>query len=272
MPDSHGAAATGEIVVGVVTIIGEENRAVREWLDGLGAQKFRDRGRVYRRAVLQTQSGPVTILTTQAANMGESSALMAAQALHTLSDCVMLVLLGIAGGLSPEVHCGDVVIANQIINYGPVALSSDGPQHRGVSSSVPFEIQTALNDWFSERGEPVSLDSGPSSSELGRAQFSLQRGPIGTGPAVVKYRDDPVRQWLLTFNQKTMAVETEAQAMATYFYEAGAASDVGFSYLVMRGISDHADEEKNDVWKLAASENAVQALRGILDVLLTGIA
>ena len=113
----------------------------------------------------------------------------------------------------------------------------------------------------------VSCDAHTDGAALGKHSFTLQRGPIGTGPRVVKFREAEERQFLTSYNEKTLALETEAESIARHFYEQGEDGYLA-GYVVLRAISDHADEEKDDRWKLAASRNAVIALAAILPTVM----
>lgn len=251
--------------IGLITIIGEETRAVREWLEREDPTA-RQRGPAGRFVYRATPAlGPVSprIVMTQAFDQGQTSAANAAQYLTQYFAPRFLVLLGIAGAIHDDVGLGDVVIGTQVIDYGPAASTPDGPRHRGSAFRPPVGVVAALNDYFSGVGEPVRLSAHQESAQLGRSSFFLQRGPIGTGPRVVKFKEAEERSFLTSYHEKTLALETEAEAVARHFYEQG--EDGALSgYIVLRAISDHADELKDDRWKLAASRNAVLALQEIL--------
>lgn len=251
--------------VGVVTIISEETRAVRDWL--LTGTHFAESrgvgGRYFYRARMPLSTGSVTVVATQAVDQGQTSATSAVNALHSVAVPRLTVLLGIAGGIHSDVGLGDVVIGTDVIDYGPAALTPSGPRHRGSSFKPPLQVKTALNHFFSMKGDEIVSDASSDAVAIGRKSFTLSRGPIGTGYAVIKYRDAEVRKWLLDYNEKTLVVETESEGVARAFYEAGERADID-GFVVLRGVSDHADEAKDDRWKLAASRNAVRALELLL--------
>ncbi len=81
----------------------------------------------------------------------------------------------------------------------------------------------------------------------------------------MKFRDSEVRQWLSKVNDKVLALETEAAGFAQQFYESDLrVGEHASDYLVIRGISDHADVEKNDKWRVPATANAMRALKALL--------
>ncbi|WP_370961923.1 HEAT repeat domain-containing protein [Amycolatopsis sp. cg9] len=273
--NSEGEDATPAMScdIGLITIIGEESRAVIEWLEehdpsaekrGPGGVRF-----VYR-ADVPAGSGRSRIVMTQAIEQNQTSASNAADYLVEHFSPRFLILLGVAGGIHADVTLGDVVIGTHVIDYGPAASTSNGPRHRGSAFRPPVRVVAALNNYFARHGEPRQLTAHHESAELGRSLFALQRGPIGTGPRVVKFKDAEERTFLSNYNEKTLALETEAEAVARHFYEQGDDGTIT-GYMVLRAISDHADEEKDDRWKLAASRNAVAALKELLPVIVEAL-
>ena len=95
--------------------------------------------------------------------------------------------------------------------------------------------------------------------------FNLHICPIGTGEAVIGNPLSDIRIWLLLVNSKTGVVETEAAGFTSAFNEtADGVKDI----LVVRGISDKADELKDDKWRQPASDNAVIVLKQFIDNIL----
>jgi adenosylhomocysteine nucleosidase len=194
----------------------------------------------------------------QAVDPGQASMSLAYQLLIRTAQPRLTVLLGIAGGLSDKVALGDVVLANHVIDYDPGTDTPAGLSRRSVGYNIPLVVKNAFNNLFVNVGEPATLPS------PGGGTFRLFRGPLGTGSDVVKAKGSDIREVLLRFNIKTIAVETEAGAVARGFYEDDEITKLG-PYVVLRGISDYADEDKDDSDQTRASENAVAALRVLLE-------
>lgn len=67
--------------------------------------------------------------------------------------------------------------------------------------------------------------------------------------------------WLLSVNGKTGAVETEAAGFSAAFNESTHnLNDI----LIIRGISDKADVDKDDKWRQPASDNAAKVLKDFI--------
>lgn len=252
--------------VGIVTIISEETRAVVDWLKE--CQGYRRRvspqdGTVFYTACIDVNGKQLKLALTQAVEQGQTSMAMACQQLQGEFGVAFNVVLGIGGSVHKDAALGDVVLAHDIIDYGPVALTAEGPKHRGLAFRPPVAVAKGLNDFFALGDDPRGFRAGDLAASLGKTSFKLLRGPIGTGYAVVKFRESDVRKWLDGFNEKTLVVETEGEGIARYFYEM--AERMGLAgYIVLRVISDHADEDKDDKWKLGACQNGVIALQALL--------
>jgi adenosylhomocysteine nucleosidase len=91
-------------------------------------------------------------------------------------------------------------------------------------------------------------------------------GLVASGEAVVANARSEIRRYIENFNDKTLALETEAGGVAEAFHES--AGDSGTrGWLSIRGISDHADEEKNDDYHDIASWHAAEVLIQMLPYL-----
>ena len=66
---------------------------------------------------------------------------------------------------------------------------------------------------------------------------------------------------------KTLAVETEAGGVAQAFYEQVTAESSVRGWLAIRGISDSADEAKDDTFHAVASTNAAAVLERLIPYL-----
>ncbi|MDG9709616.1 phosphorylase family protein [Streptomyces sp. DH10] len=252
--------------VGIITVIPEETNAVVEWLEK--GSNFDDpsdgSGRVFYSAEVAIEEQRLNVVATQCLNQGNKSAIVAYDEIYRREHPRLIVLLGVAGSIHKDVRFGDVVIAEDVIDYGPSAVTAAGVQRRGTTFRSESQIGHAVNEYFARRGgETVKLVGANGAPSNGR-EFGVRKGPIGSGEVTVKFRDSAIRAWLEGFNYKTLALETEAAGVAAYFHEH--AKD-GTQYIVLRGISDHADKAKNNRWKLSASRNAVIALEDILKIL-----
>jgi adenosylhomocysteine nucleosidase len=191
------------------------------------------------------------------------------QALIEEYNPLLVVLLGIGGSIHNDARTCDVVVADSIWYYDKRAEGVRGTQHRGLSYNVEPWLCNEINRWFNEHGDKPTF---PASEGSYSDRFLLAFGPIGTGEAVIKHRDAEERQWLHTANDKVLAVDTEAGGVAYAFWEERLKYGIKTEgYLIFRGVSDHADQNKHDGWRVPAATNAMSALRILLERLPAGL-
>jgi len=192
------------------------------------------------------------IAATQAARQGEVSAAGAARKLVDRFAPKVLVLVGIGGAIDPELSIGDVVVATTIVCYDLHKETPAGVQYRGHSWEAPAEYGCSINEFFAVRGEPAAFPG-----------FVARAGMIGSGNAVIASATSPVRDYLRSFNDKILAVDMESDGLGQFCHQAGTQG-----WAVVRGISDRADEQKNDDHQVVAARNAAVVLRDLIPYLV----
>jgi adenosylhomocysteine nucleosidase len=152
-----------------------------------------------------------------------------------------------------------VVISDQVIYYDARRETDDGPVRRGQDQATSAVLKHRLNDFELAYGNTIPLPAG------GLVRFV--RGPIGSGDAVVTDASSDIRGYLRAYNEKTLAVETEAAGVARAFYEEIGHHDELRGWLTIRGISDRADHAKGHGYHELASQNAAAVLAGLISFL-----
>ena len=208
----------------------------------------------YYRATLETDSGsdqrnPV-VAVTMLTQMGNTPA-----AAHT-TLCIRqlkpryVLMVGIAGGIKEKVDLGDVVVSNQIIYYEYTKETPSGSEQRIKEGPVDsFLLDRAMNcniNWhiLSQAKPPTPVN--PSNTEAPQVHF----GPIASGEKVIA--DDDRVDELKQLHPKLAAIEMESFGVAL----AAAQSEDKPGFIAFRGISDYADDKKNDDWRKHAADNA----------------
>lgn len=233
---------TPEVVhqVGVITMTSDETRAVRQALELSPLDDIFHTGTRFSRVV-----------AVQTHGQGQGAAMDAARKLIQRFAPKVLVLAGIAGGIHPCLRIGDVVIATNIVAYDLAKETPVGTQHRGRCWQAPATVGDAVNQFFSARGEPAAFPG-----------MVARFGPIGSGNRVIAHRDAEVVKYLRAFNDKTLAVDMESDGLGQFCHENG-----DQPWAVVRGISDLADDEKNDHAQPLAADNAAVVLRELIPYL-----
>ena len=233
---------TPEVVyrIGVITMTSDETRAVRKVLELSPFEDIFHAGRRFARVVAVQTNG-----------QGQGAAMDAARQLVQRFAPKVLVLAGIAGGIHPCLRIGDVVVATDVVGYDLDKETAAGIQRRGRYWQAPSSVAQAVNQFFAARGELAAFPG-----------MVARSGPIGSGNRVVAHKDAEVVRYLRAFNDKTLAVDMESDGLGQFCHENG-----GRPWVVVRGISDLADDEKDDHAQPLAADNAAVVLRELIPYL-----
>jgi adenosylhomocysteine nucleosidase len=120
-------------------------------------------------------------------------------------------------------------------------------------------LRYRVNEFFLRNGPTISLHSSES--------FGVFHGPIGSGAAVIANEDSDILDFLRRFNEKTLAVETEAGGVGQAFYEEIDSEQALAGWLTIRGISDLADRHIGHDRHQLASDHAAAVMDRLLPLL-----
>lgn len=209
--------------------------------------------------------------------MGLAGSAVATSRLLDRFEFGMLAVVGIAGALEPDLRLGDVVIAESIDEYlvaarateagtGPYDFEVAGASWKGSSDLVAYAHNFRyLGDGF-EAWQRRAAGRLPVASKLAGPVPDYLVAPVASGDVVGA--DKAFAQWLRRHNRRRAALEMEAGGAARAVYHSGQTG-----LLVVRGISDFADERKQDLdatagadsdrgaWRRYAALNAFDLLR-----------
>lgn len=187
-----------------------------------------------------------TVLTTcrmgSSGRDGATSSIL--QALYNLQpDCVIMV--GIAFGKSPETQqLGQVLVSSQVISYEQQRRGRE-LVHRGA---IP-EAHAALLDRF------TTIDKWEFTlPNTEKCNFSI--GPILSGDKLV---DDPdFKKQLFSAFPQAIGGDMEGAGLCA------AAANRGVPWILVKGICDWADGEKNDDYQELAASTAASLVHAVL--------
>jgi nucleoside phosphorylase len=181
-----------------------------------------------------------------------------------------VVLMGIAGSLEPDtLMLGDVVVSDEIHGYEVGDAEVGGLDFRPTFNQIgaqDFDRARAFRDdpKAYKKWQEECMKAAPAIGLNG-----LERPPelhleaIASGNFVVKSRDFG-KQLKAKISPKIKAVEMEARGLFQALYMNARRTDA----LMIRGISDYADERKaelekttKDAWRTFAAANAARLLR-----------
>lgn len=273
VPHSRTAGAIGpeRCSIALLTVLPVETFAVRRSLQILpGYRKFiGPQGAPYCEAEVIADGEHHRIVATQTADQGQRSATIAFGNLVKYYSPALVVLVGIAGGIHRDVVVGDVVVAHDVVYYDARKETPTGTVRRGQELSAPVVVRHAANDFFADHGKPCGLTDDGATGGGGR--FHVWPGLIGSGEAVVGDAESGIRSYLAKYNDKLLAVETEAAGVAQALYEMAGMPEAPLGWLTVRGISDVADQAKDDSRQELASRRAAAVVELLLPYLLSRV-
>ncbi|MEU2283403.1 hypothetical protein ABZ614_16005 [Streptomyces sp. NPDC013178] len=165
-------------------------------------------------------------------------------------DPYALFLVGVAGGLKPDLELGDVVVGTKVYAYHGGRETDEGFAARPVSWPAAHELEQLAR--YVSRSGAWARDL-PRSDE-GR-QAAVHFKPIAAGEVLLDAENSALRRLLGRHYQDAAAIEMEGAGVA----HAGHLNN-RLPTLVVRGISDRADGSKRrsdeDDWQAVAARNA----------------
>jgi adenosylhomocysteine nucleosidase len=238
--------------IGILTVLTEELTAVVDMLQSHSEFRTGQQPGGWQtfHAQVAAEDRMLSVVATQTLDRGPRSAAVAFNRLQDTFRVPLVLLVGVAGGIRPGLRIGDVVIADEVIYYDARRETADGPRRRGQSQPMSPALRHRMNEFFRRYRGGVPLPEGGS--------VRVVRGPIGSGDAVVTDADSDIVSFLRRFNEKTVAVETEAGGVGQAFYEQIDHETGLRGWLTVRGISDLADAAKrHDRHQIAADRAAL---------------
>ncbi len=247
--------------IGILTVLTEELQAVVEVLERYPNYRIEQlpHGAEAHLAEVPAGDGPLRVVAVQTLAPGPRSAAVAFQQLQEAYQPPIVLLVGIAGGIRPGLAIGDVVIGEEVVYYDARRETPEGPARRGQSQPMSPVLRHRLNAFFRRYGTSIAISPGEA--------VRLYRGPIGSGDAVVTDADSDIIAWLRRFNEKILAVETEAGGVGQAFYEHVDEDRTLTGWLTIRGISDLADRHKGHDRHRFASDRAALVMDRLLPLL-----
>ena len=250
--------------IGIITIVEPEATAIKDVLENNRKVLKKPTNRYYSEGYIGTSNKRYKVAMTKQLNQGQKSVIPAYTALKEQYAPKFLILFGIAGGIHSDLKIGDAVIANSVIGYDKSKdRGKDGLSRRGITYNMEPELLRELGNFEDTYGENPSFQS-----HVNKEIFNIYIGPIGSGSSVIGSELSKIREWLKDFDDKTLAVETEAEGFCSFNYEEKLDRNESKHMLIVRGISDTADNDKNTDEKTRrklAAQNAAQCLIKFLE-------
>ncbi|MCC2975715.1 hypothetical protein LK533_03370 [Sphingomonas sp. PL-96] len=193
----------------------------------------------------------VRLVSILASQMGSQSALLSADAAVQAFNADLVVVVGIAGGISSDLRVGDVCVSNEIIDVLHNAKISDKKGNTAIAFAPDFysveadlvasftflQVHPSLTGSYQEwraYTQALAEESGVDGI-VRNGGPEVHIGPIACGPVVAS---DEFREKLQALHRKVAAVETESGGVF------GRLKAAKVPAVAIRGISDLADAAK----------------------------
>lgn len=152
-------------------------------------------------------------------------------------------MFGIAGGIKDEVALADVIIPDNIFYIATGKHHSSGLETRPqILRTDPLLLQRLhAYDFQHSNGK----------------EYKVKVGPLAVGEQVIA-NSDAIAE-LRRIHPKLIGIEMESYGVGLAVFKYRNAS-----FVAIRGVSDHADEEKTDGYRDKALENAADFLAGFI--------
>jgi nucleoside phosphorylase len=195
-------------------------------------------------------TGTYRVIVMPLLGMGRVQAAAATKDAITQWHPRYVVLVGIGGGMAAQgVSIGDILIADQIVDYELQKLTPQGPQVRWEVHRTDPRLLSACHNFIGESWQDLVRLRRPTRSNLKR-----HTGPIASGDKVIAFGD--VLEKYREVWPRLVGVEMEAAGVATATFQSAEAP----GFLTVRCVSDLADEQKDSAdiekWRSYACEAA----------------
>jgi nucleoside phosphorylase/NTP pyrophosphatase (non-canonical NTP hydrolase) len=286
--------------IGIVTALPKEFAAMRVMLEEQQTNPVAGDPNDYTIGTIPALdgSGSHIVAVTLLKDMGNNSASAAAShLLRSFSTIEDVLMVGIAGGVPfpdrPQEHVrlGDVVVSDKhgVVQYDNLKIGSEKTILRSSPSKPSARMVGAVRIMESERilgrypwedllsrsarleggtrppeatdilhtlrgGTSIQIDH-PADPTRRPGQPKIHYGAIGAANVLLK---DPVLRDKLKQDCGVIAIEMEGSGIADAIWTAGQ------QYLIIRGICDYCDDNKNDTWQGYAAVAAAAYARTLI--------
>ncbi|OEV08348.1 hypothetical protein [Streptomyces nanshensis] len=261
--ESEGEGETWD--VGIVTILSEELRAV---VDELKMERHKEpSGLYFYRGSYAAPEATVRVVATQNQSQGQRSTMSALENLRRHYNPRLWALVGVGGGIHTEhAGIGNVIVSTDVVYYENRKINPNGDvRRRGEHRQAPAPVVHAVNAYFTDNGTPARIHAQLASHAT--EQFDVFPGLIGSGEAVIADGESEIRSYLSDYNEKVLAVDMEAGGLSQYWQENSVHGEHNPGWVVVRGVSDNADQKKGHGYHELAARNAAYVLRQLLPYL-----
>ena len=198
------------------------------------------------------------VVAARAPRMGMPAAAALATKMGLHFKPKFMAMIGICAGRQGETNLGDIVVANPSWDYGSGKHVIVNGEEVFEPAPYPFPLTTHVRGLVEKyEGEHEELTNFRTNfcGSKPETMPKLHIGPFASGAAVIA-RSEMMGE-IRTQNRKLLAIDMEAYGVASAATELPEPQP---DFLMIKGVSDFADEHKNDAFQEYASYMSVQLL------------
>lgn len=209
----------------------------------------------YLSGSISTATGTKSIIAAAAPRMGiAASAVLSAKVIHQFRPRY-IAMVGICAGRPDKVSIGDLIIADPTWDWGSGKLITENGEPKFLPSPHQLDLDPDTAALLKNLGKDANLLNEVRHSTTGtkpKTELSAHVGPLVSGAAVVAHK--PTFDSLLAQHRGILGVDMEVYAVAA---AALGSAKPRPKFLVIKGVSDFADENKvDDFQQYAATASA----------------
>lgn len=198
-----------------------------------------------------------SVVVVMCLGMGNEEALATTRRVIERWQPANIIIVGIGGGVRGKVALGDIVVA-EFCHYYELAKRTPNVERRRPQQFPTNRVLLGRAQAYEATNwrEDIRIKRPGNSTETLQPQVHF--GTIASGEKVIA--DGKTLESLLRENDRIRAVAMEGAGVA----RAVAHQDPAPRFLEIRGISDFADDKKNDDWQLYSANAAAAFTIGLL--------
>lgn len=233
-----------ENTIGVVVALDIELEAVRRQNE---FEPIVNDSRTYYYGKISSSSGSYDVVIVKSSHMGNTPAAIVTKDLIRDWNPKYIMLLGIAAGYNDNgLKFGDLVISDTIFDYDYTKEFDDKTNNRPRVFNSDHYLLERIKSFISENDIEYDLSDGSS------CKPSIMIGHIATGNKVIASTN--YKEKIKNIHDKIIAIEMESGGVA----DAAKQLKTPIGILVIKGISDMGDDEKDDDWHNYCAEVAAK--------------
>ncbi|WP_229202615.1 phosphorylase family protein [Rhizobium rhizogenes] len=209
----------------------------------------------YLAGTLATSTGTKSIIAASAPRMGiPASGILSSKIIHQFRPR-FVAMVGICAGRKGKVSLGDVIVAEPTWDWGSGKISSENGEPKFLPSPHQLDMDpdtAALLKAMTKDEVVLASIKKASRGNKPNTELKAHLGPLVSGAAVLAHK--PTFDQLLDQHRGILGVDMEAYAVAA---AALGSAKPRPKFLIVKGVSDFADENKDDDYQeFAASVSA----------------